>query len=289
MVVDQIETFADAICCTDDLLEILLLDRTRTTQHKSHNIFWATDSYVQHPSKSEIMLADITGMNSQSICPRLAKPKVEQTVRTHDRAEVFTPKDIVSDINQWADLQLGHWPTDVDSWQDYVREKRIEIACGEAPFIVSRYDVLSGQKILKLSDRVGFLDKKLQVVSEYCHKPEEWLKWAKIAYQCTYGYEWQGDSLLIARENLLYTFVDYYNAKFTNDQINLATNLSSRHLEILREIATIISWNIFQMDGLRYVVPMSRKRSKKFVKIMDWDKRQTVYFRDIIKNVSEEI
>ena len=29
-----------------------------------------------------------------------------------------------------------------------------------------------------------------------------------------YGYEWQGDNLFLVRESLLYTFVDYYKAKF---------------------------------------------------------------------------
>lgn len=289
MTIDKAETSQAVVCRAGDLWEILLLDQTRTTKLKRHNILWATDFYTQHSPKSEITLADITGINSQLICPRIAKPKNQQTIRTHDRAEVFTPKDIVSAINQWADLQLGHWPLDTHNWQDFVCEKRIEIACGEAPFIVSRYDVLSGKKILQLNDRVGFLDQKLQVISKYCDVPAEWLKWAKIAYQCTYGYEWQGDSLLIARENLFYTFVDYYNAKFTNDQINLAENLSSQHAENLREIVTIISWNIFQMDGLRYTVPMSREHRQNLVKIMDWDERQTVYFCDIIRNASEEI
>lgn len=42
---------------------------------------------------------------------------------------------------------------------------------------------------------------------------EEWLKWALQAYQSTYGYEYQGDNLLIARMNLLLTFVDYYKER----------------------------------------------------------------------------
>jgi hypothetical protein len=46
---------------------------------------------------------------------------------------------------------------------------------------------------------------------------------------------------------LLYTFIDFYVAKF-NKKPSLA---------LTTEIAEIISWNIFQMDGLRYVVPMT--------------------------------
>jgi hypothetical protein len=96
---------------------------------------------------------------------------------------------------------------------------------------------------------VGFLDKKLSVVSKYCDTQEEWLKWAKVAFQSSYGYEWQGDSLLIARENLLYTFIDYYEDKFKE----------TPSIELQKEIAEIIVWNIFQMDGLKYVIPMSCK------------------------------
>lgn len=69
----------------------------------------------------------------------------------------------------------------------------------------------------------------------------------KKAFKSMYGYEWQGDSVLIARENLLYSFVDYYRFKFSKEP--------SKN-EII-EIAEIISWNIWQMDGIRYVVPNS--------------------------------
>ena len=55
--------------------------------------------------------------------------------------------------------------------------------------------------------------------------------------------------MLLARENLLFTFVDYYESKFGVFPIK----------EYLKEIATIISWNIWQMDGLKYVIPGSCK------------------------------
>lgn len=262
---NDMDILENTIRRSSDLLEILLLDRTRTTKRKTCNILWATDSYVGHKPKSEINIPDITGKNTRLIRPRIAKSREEQKNRTHDKAEVFTPKNVVYEMNQRIDWQLGHWPVDKDNWQDYVQEKRIEITCGEAPFIVSRYNALNGKKILKLNSRVGFLDKKLQVISEYCDVQEDWLKWAKVAYRCSYGYEWQGDSLLIARENLLYTFIDYYNAKFPDDAIILEQGTSSVHLELLKVFATIISWNIFQMDGIKYVIPMSCKHSEEVV------------------------
>lgn len=247
------------------LLEILLIDRTKTTTQKTHNILWATSSYAKHSPTQEIHLADITGENTFLIQPRIAKSKTEQKNRTHDKAEVFTPKSTVYQMNKKIDWKLGHWPVVSENWRDYVQEKRIEITCGEGPFIVGRYNALSGKKVLKLDARVGFLDRKLQVVSSYCDTKESWLEWAKTAFKCSYGYEWQGDSLLIARENLLYTFVDYFNYKFPGSQINLESELTVDEHKMLSEIATIISWNIFQMDGLRYVIPMSCKHTDEII------------------------
>lgn len=55
--------------------------------------------------------------------------------------------------------------------------------------------------------------------------------------------------MLIARENLLYTFIDYHQDKFKE----------TPSIALQKEIAEIIVWNIFQMDGLKYVIPMSCK------------------------------
>ena len=32
-------------------------------------------------------------------------------------------------------------------WKDYIDARRMEVACGEAPYLVSRYDTVSGQEI----------------------------------------------------------------------------------------------------------------------------------------------
>ena len=302
-----------------DLLDVLLLDRTRTTKRKSHNILWATDSYVGHNPKQEISILDITGTNTYLIQPRIAKSKEEQKSRTKDKAEVFTPKNIVSQMNRQVDWSSGNWPADESNWKDYVKELRLEITCGEAPFIVGRYNAASGKKVLKLSDRVGFLDRKLQVVGSYCNDKKEWLEWAIVAFQCSYGYEWQGDNLLLARENLLYTFIDYWNDKFPNDKINLDRKISKEKMEMLLRVAEIISWNIFQMDGIKNVIPMSCcheviekeippmiklwgespkiiknecagcknndhfKHNGKYVFIMDWEKGKSVKFVNLMK------
>ena len=63
----------------------------------------------------------------------------------------------------------------------------------------------------------------------------------------TYGYEWQGDSLLLAREAVFMTVIDYYRAKFGKEIPDKSVD----------GLAYIISWNLWQMDGLKYVIPGS--------------------------------
>jgi hypothetical protein len=299
----SIDIREDHLLKKDHLLEILLQDKTT-----GNNILWATDSYEHKGRKyapSAFITSDlVTGKNGSLIQPRAVKSKEEQLSRTRDKAEVFTPLSIVKQMNDACDtIRINK-----KNWQEYVALLKLEITCGEAPFIVSRYDpVADKQELLQIKKRVGFLDKKLSVVSRYCNKQEEWLKWVKIAFQSSYGYEWQGDSLLIARENLLYTFIDYYQAQFKDTPSS----------EVQKEIADIIVWNIFQMDGLKYVVPMScktehitvkgvetlfgkeedielektcegceKKTAKNhngiYVKIMDWVNGNTTRFVDIV-------
>jgi hypothetical protein len=301
--IQSIDIREDYLLKKGNLLEILLQDKTT-----SKNIMWATDSYE---SKGEmfvplapISIDLVTGTNGSLIQPRALKSKEEQLYRTRDKAEVFTPLSIVKQMNDACDTKR----VTKNNWQEYIALLKLEITCGEAPYIVSRYDPVSDkQELLPLPKRVGFLDKKMSVVSKYCVTSDDWLKWSKIAFQSSYGYEWQGDSLLIARENLLYTFIDYYEDKF-----NKAPTLN-----LQKEIAEIIVWNIFQMDGLRYVIPMSCTNEKvvikgeetlfdkkddyivekpcpgcekktaqnhngKYVTIMDWVKETPIKFVDIV-------
>lgn len=248
----SIDIREDYLLKKDDLLNILLQDKTT-----DNNILWATDSYDSNGDlfapKANITTDLITGALGSLIQPRALKSKTEQLYRTRDKAEVFTPLSIVKQMNDACDTKR----VTKNNWQEYVALLKLEITCGEAPYIVSRYDPVSDkQELLPLNQRVGFLDKKLSVVTKYCNSQEEWLKWTKIAFQSSYGYEWQGDSLLIARENLLYTFIDYYQDKFKE----------TPSTELQKEIAEIIVWNIFQMDGLKYVIPMSCTEEKAIIK-----------------------
>ncbi|NEB06658.1 hypothetical protein, partial [Streptomyces sp. SID13726] len=117
--------------------------------------------------------------------------------------------------------------------------RRLEVACGEGPYLVSRYDAATGDQI-SLGRRIGLLDRKLRVVTENTHSDDEWRMWARRAVESVYGFEYQGDSLLLARENILATYEDYARAA-----LGRAPSASE-----LRSIATVISWNIWQMDLL---------------------------------------
>ena len=260
-----------------NVLEKLLLDHTTRK-----NIFWATDSYADlgegYQFDDEITVERITGRNGRVIQPRAVKEALVQTQRAKDMAEVFTPAWICNAQNNLVDeawfgrqnvfnkeYQDAHtWmPTEGriefpdekgKSWKDYVKDIRMEITCGEAPYLVSRYDAVTGQPIADLTMRIGLLDRKLRVVSENTETSGDWLKWGKEALRSIYGFEWQGDNLLLAREAVFYTFCDYYEAKFGNPVPEAS----------LEGMAYIISWNLWQMDGLKFVVP--RSCDKVFVK-----------------------
>ena len=248
----SIDIREDYLLKKDHLLEILLQDKT-----SGKNIIWATDSYESKGDmfapQAQIKTELVTDEYGRLIQPRAVKSKEEQLYRTREKAEVFTPLSIVKKMNEACDSKR----VTKHNWQEYVALLKLEITCGEAPYIVSRYDPVSDkQELLPLPKRVGYLDRKLRLISKYCDTHKDWVKWTKIAFQSSYGYEWQGDSLLIARENLLYTFIDYYKDKFKK----------SPSLKLQKEIAEIIVWNIFQMDGLRYVIPMSCKNEKIIIK-----------------------
>ncbi len=238
-----------------ELLDILLLDRTT-----KKNIIWATDSYAsrgkQYFPNQQMNAEQLTGAYGKLIQPRATKSLEEQRFRTRDRAEVFTPLKVVDQMNKMIDWAGERHTPDESNWMDYVKELKLEISCGEAPFIVSRYNPTAHTgKVIELKHRVGFLDRKLHTVSKFCNSPDEWIEWAKEAFKASYGYEWQGDNVLIARENLLYSLIDYYEDKFGHEP----------SLEVQQEFAEIISWNIFQMDGIKYVTPMSCRHETRVI------------------------
>jgi hypothetical protein len=269
-----------------ELLNVLLKDNTT-----GKNILWATDNYLNHGSQygaeKEILPQLITGYAGNVIKPRTMKSKAEQLKRSRDKAEVFTPAWICNKQNNLIDNKwFGYedvfnkeinygWKTlkrkiifKDKNWEDYIKSIRLEITCGEAPYLVSRYDTTTGD-IIPVMERIGFLDRKFRIINENISTFDDWIRWVRVAYKSIYGYEWQGDSLLIARENLLYTFSDNYVYKFHKKP----------SVDEIKEIATIISFNLFQMDGTKFVIPYSCKNEKLI--------QQTLFGEEVIENECE--
>lgn len=290
-----------------DILQILLVDRTT-----NRNIIWGTDDYEilgkEYNSHYPILFELITGKNSGVIQPRILKTKENQGNRTKGKAEVFTPSWVCNAQNNLVDNAWFEsenvfneeiekaWKTTTGkinfpdkkdrTWKKYVDEKRLEITCGEAPYLVSRYDTVSGEPI-DLKNRIGMIDRKMRVVAENTESEEEWLKWSERAFQSIYGFEFQGDSLLIARENLLASYCDYMEDRLHRQPTE----------KELLNIAKIISWNMWQMDGLTYTIPyeqevepvqqltifdMEEGKKKSLCVIKDWRAKRIYTFKDLL-------
>lgn len=249
------------------LLDLLLSDKST-----KKNIIWATDTYEEFGdgfTDKEQIKGSLLLQHKDIIKPRIQKSQEAQTARTRKKAEVFTPAWLCNQMNNYCDedwfgrKNVFNIPNDdhtwtvveepIDfperkTWKHYVDSRRLEITCGEAPYLVSRYDVSTGVLIVPPKRRIGQLDRKLRVVNENTSDYDEWIKWTIRAFEATYGYEYQGDNLLIARVNLLLTFIDYYKERWECDP----------DIKLLREVTNKIVWNIWQMDGLKDTVPLGK-------------------------------
>ena len=255
------------------ILETLLCDRTT-----GRNIIWADNEYEAlgdgYMGDDEITVEKITGPNVNVIRPRIAKAVEQQSLRTKSRAEVFSPAWLCNQMNNDLDeVWFGRrdvfnteavagdgaktWVSTNEpiafpklkghGWHAYVEAPRLEITCGEAPFVCSRYDAVTGDEI-PVGERVGFLDRKLRVVTEKTKTRKEWVRRALDALRATYGFEYQGDNLLIARINVLETFAEHLRDRWESDV----------EQDELEEAAWIVSWNFWQMNGFTDAVPTSK-------------------------------
>lgn len=264
------------------VLETLLKDRST-----GKNIIWATDPpeelqtvmYEPVTDKSQITAQQLRLTHYEVVLPRMMKQTDTQQQRTRKKGEVFSPAWVCNKMNNALDadwfggLGAGEtagqftvelpqgWQTvempvqfpvckgKTPAWVQYVQSRRLEVTCGEAPFLASRYDAATGEMI-PVARRIGILDRKLRVVSENAATEDEWRKYATHAVQSTYGYEYQGDNLLLARVNLLLTYAEHLQARWQRKPTK----------EELQPIANIISWNLWQMDGLHLSVPGGKPR-----------------------------
>lgn len=251
----------------DDILRLHsmgLLDRLLQDKATKGKILWATDAYSRfgdcYTPGNEIRPQRITGEHSDLIKTRARRAMEQRTERTRQHAEVFTPLWIVKKMNDVADEQwFGRkdgfykltdegkiaFTNNQKHWKLYVDARRLEITCGEAPFLATRYDVETGEA-LPVEDRIGLLDRKLRVVSENAADLEEWKTWALRAVQSIYGYELQGDNLLIARVNVHCSVEEHMMSRWRKKPDKAW----------LEKLCNVICWNLWQMDGITGCVPV---------------------------------
>ena len=184
----------DLLAFDSELLPILLTDRSKSNATgEPHNIVWGTDNYTSNGEGygewDEISVPAISGEHGLILQPRVNKTKEEQEHRSRVKAEVFTPVWICNKQNNLIDAawfggtapfntenEDNTWTTSTEripfptldgkTWEDYVKDTRLEVSCGEAPYLVSRYGVVSGIDI-DIKDRIGILDRKLRVIFSY--------------------------------------------------------------------------------------------------------------------------
>ena len=168
-------------------------------------------------------------INPDEVMPRYLKAQEEQKSRTAEKAEVFTPYEI--------------------------KRKGLEVTWGEAPFLTTRYDVATGEEI-PIEKRVGLLDRKLKCIPKAIGV-ELYSLCVGEALKATYGYEWQYDSLFLARRNLLMTTIEHFESVWGTEP---------NYLDVM-SWAHIISYNIFRMDG----VSMSLPETETPALVMNWE------------------
>jgi type II restriction enzyme len=249
------------------LLDLLLEDKST-----KKNIIWATDTYEelgQGFTDKEPISRSLLLQHTDIIKPRIQKTQEAQQARTRKKAEVFTPAWLCNMMNNYCDEEwfgrkdvfnaenddhtwtVAEEPIEFPkrkTWKHYVDSRRLEITCGEAPYLVSRYDVSTGHLIVPPKHRIGQLDRKLRIVNENATDYDEWVKWVIRAFEASYGYEYQGDNLLIARINLLLTFIGYYQERWDKEPDE----------KLLQTVANKIVWNVWQMDGLKDTIPLGK-------------------------------
>ena len=176
-------------------------------------------------------------INPDEVKPRYMKAAEEQKSRTKNGAEVFTPYRIIKKMNDQVQRDFG------GSIGEYIKRTVLEVTCGEAPFLTTRYDAATGEEI-PIKKRVGLLDRKLACIPISLGK-DGYVECATAALKSAYGYELESDSLFLARRNLLMTTIEHYENVWKTEP----------SYETVMNWASIISYNIIWMDGRYNCVP----------------------------------
>ena len=250
----KIDLYKEYTSLPEDIQDILLIDRTC-----NRNILDLSFQPISRPTE---------------IVPRWQRSAEANKIRTTQKAEVFTPYHIIKKMNDTVDEELKN--TDIDT---YINTTQLEITCGEGGFLTTRYNPENGEYI-PLSDRTGLMDRKLLRINKELKKVSKtkYVDYILSILKSTYGYEYQADSLIIARLNILMTIQEFYYDKWKE--------YLPQH--ILYDTAYIISWNIWQMDGLTQCIPQAnvvKDKDKNHisidgirVKIMNWKEHQAEVF-----------
>lgn len=276
------------------------------------NLRWATDFYSPLGpgfGAADELTEDCTAtIGSRPILIRTERTRQDKIRRTRAQAEVFTPSWVCNEQNNlvdeawfgspspFNDSSVGGWETkrarvefpSGRDWKGYVDKRVLEVSCGEAPYLVSRYDAVTGDPI-PLEERIGLLDRKLRVVRENAADEGEWDKWTQRAFEATYGFDIQGDNVLLARENLLATFDDHSAMRPGGPP----------SASVRQSVANVICWNIFQMDGRTFESPYASRPAAQMslfgesegalatepipCLIYDWRTRRPVEYRSLLR------
>ena len=231
-----------------------------------------------------------------NLVPRALRDKEVNKDRSKSRAEIFTPIRIVSQMNtmvlkDWFESKSKNMNKENSVFEEYMDSPQLEITCGEGVFLCTRYDSETGE-IIELKNRVGLLDHKLhKLIDSFFNRnngkknkiddKELFYSYLIRIAKSIYGYEYQGDSLLMARVNNLMSYIEYYSYIFEEEMDG----------RVVEELVDIISWNIFQMDGLTQCIPQKevvvdkKNKQKNYiavngigVKIMNWKENKIELF-----------
>ena len=187
------------------------------------NIRLCTRDYPEHAFDEEL-----TPEFAATFVPRWEKSKAAQRARTKSKAEVFTPTALIAHILELTVRECGDGIYSPD-------KTFIEPCMGEGAFLLTRRDQNTGTPI-DVPDRVGVLDRKLLGIDT-----DDEAKWKTIALTClssVYGYEYQGDSLTLARVNVYLTMTEH--------AAHRGYTWSETELDI---IAETIARHLWQVDG----------------------------------------
>lgn len=220
----------------------------RTFGKETNYSVW--DDQITETLMQERTTATEFPINPDDVMPRYLKSATEKKSRAEKKGEVFTPYSIVKMMNDQIDEGFN------GNREDYIKKSTLEVTCGEAPFLTTRYNAATGEEI-PIKDRTGFLDRKLKCIPEEGLDKEAYAEVAEVALKSVYAYEWQYDSLFLARRNLLMTTIEHYVDRFGTEPA---------YNDVLKW-AIVISYNLVRMDGVSMCLPETNIPAK----IMNWE------------------